>query len=287
MAPGRGALPARDLRALERRPRGARGGEQAFAVAEHDLGVRPDVDQEAHLVGEVRRLGEHDAGGVRADVAGDARQHVRARSRVHGEAELARGQSQGLVDREGERRAAERRRVDPEQEVVHDRVADERDLEHVRAFDSGARRELGRELREAAADGAGELLLGPGVQHDVGDAAHEILAEADLRVHLAGRREHVAGREVAEMSGDGGRADVEGDAVGAVVEAGPDRRDRRAVVHGHRDRSVARVQGGLQSRQDGRCRRRAASSSHSLASASRSRRRSPVEPPSSASGTST
>ena len=72
------------------------------------------------------------------------------------------GMRSGLVDRQGERRAAERRRVDPEQEVVHDRVADERDLEHVRALDSGARRELCRELREAAADGAGELLLGPG-----------------------------------------------------------------------------------------------------------------------------
>ena len=95
----------------------------------------PDVDEEAHLVGEVRRLGEDDAGGVRADVAGDARQDVRARAGVHGEAELARGQPDGLVDGERERRAAERRRIDPEQEVVHDRVADERDLEDVGAVD--------------------------------------------------------------------------------------------------------------------------------------------------------
>ncbi len=81
------------------------------------------------------RLGEDHAGGVGADVAGDARQHVRACAPVHGEAELAGGQSEGLVDREREGCAAERRRVDPEQEVVHDRVADERDLEDVRAVD--------------------------------------------------------------------------------------------------------------------------------------------------------
>src|SRR5581483_11557573 len=40
------ALATADLRALERRPGRARGGEQASAVAEHDLGVRPDVDEE-------------------------------------------------------------------------------------------------------------------------------------------------------------------------------------------------------------------------------------------------
>ena len=70
---GRGALAAADLRALEGRPGRARRGEQPVAVPEHDLGVRADVDDEADLVGEVRRLGEDHAGRVGADVAGDAR----------------------------------------------------------------------------------------------------------------------------------------------------------------------------------------------------------------------
>ena len=47
MAPGRGALAAADLGALEGRAGRARRGEQAVAVAEHDLGVRADVDDEA------------------------------------------------------------------------------------------------------------------------------------------------------------------------------------------------------------------------------------------------
>ena len=50
IAPGRGALAAADLRALEGRPGRARGGEQAVAVAEHDLGVRADVDDQVDLV---------------------------------------------------------------------------------------------------------------------------------------------------------------------------------------------------------------------------------------------
>ena len=74
-------LAARDLRALERRPGRARGGEESVAVAEHDLGVRPDVDDEVHLVPEVRALGEDDAGRVGADVTRDAGQDVRTGAR--------------------------------------------------------------------------------------------------------------------------------------------------------------------------------------------------------------
>ena len=80
---------------------------------------------------------------------------------------------------------------------------------------------------EAAADGARELRLAARVHHHVRDAAHQVLAEADLRVHLAGRGEHVAGREVAEVAGDRRRADVERDRRSTVVEARPDGRDRR------------------------------------------------------------
>ena len=247
---GRGPLAAADLRALEGRARRARGGEEPIAVAEHDLGVRADVDDQVDLVAQVRPLGEDHARGVGADVARDAGQHVGAGAGMDGEAELGRRQPHRLVDRERERRAAELGRVEAEQEVVHDRVADERDLEDVVARDAGVVRELGRELREAAADRARQLLLRAGMHHHVGDAAHQVLAEADLRVHLTGRGEHLARVQVAEVAGDRRRADVEGDAVGGVVEAGPDARDHRRVVDGDRDRPAARAQGLLQPRQD-------------------------------------
>ena len=47
---GRGALAAGDLRALEGRAGRARAGEQPLAVAEHDLGVGADVDEQRDLV---------------------------------------------------------------------------------------------------------------------------------------------------------------------------------------------------------------------------------------------
>ena len=125
----RRALPAGDLGALEGRAGRARGGEQPALVAEDDLGVRADVDDERHPLGLVRLLGEDHAGRVGPDVTGDARQDVDAGAGVGAQAELRRGRADRPVRGQRERRATERRRVDAEQEVMHDRVADEGELE--------------------------------------------------------------------------------------------------------------------------------------------------------------
>ena len=71
---------------------------------------------------------------------------------------------------------------------------------------------------ERVADGLGQLDVAAGIHHHVGDPAHQVFAEADLRVHATGRREHLAVVEVAQMAGDGGRADVDGDADDPVDE---------------------------------------------------------------------
>ena len=52
----RGALAAADLRALEGGPGRRRASEQPLTVAEHDLGIGADIDDEADLVGEIRGL---------------------------------------------------------------------------------------------------------------------------------------------------------------------------------------------------------------------------------------
>ena len=149
----RGALAAGDLGALEGRPGRARCREQPALVAEHDLGVRADVDDERHPLGEVRLLGQDHAGRVGADVAGDAGQDVDARTGVDEQAELGRGRVDRPVRGERERRAAERGRVDAEQEVMHDRVADEGQLEDLDPLDPGPHRERGDQPVECLADG--------------------------------------------------------------------------------------------------------------------------------------
>ena len=81
---------------------------------------------------------------------------------------------------------------------------------------------------ERLADRRGHLAGPAVVHHRVADPAHQVLAEPDLRVHHAGAREDGAVAEVREVAGDRRRADVDRDAVGLVVEPGPDAGDRRA-----------------------------------------------------------
>ena len=80
-------------------------------------------------------------------------------------------------------------------------------------------------LVDRLAHGLGHLAVAAGVHHHVADPAHQILAEADLRVHQPGRGDDLAAGEIAEMAGDGGRADVDREAVDAIAKARPDRDD--------------------------------------------------------------
>ena len=100
------------------------------------------------------------------------------------EAEVARRRVERLVDGEREGRAAELGRIEAEEEVMHDRVADRRSSRRCRSRgDAGLRRDLADEAVDRLAHGRGHLAVAAGMQHHVGDAAHQILAEADLRVH--------------------------------------------------------------------------------------------------------
>ena len=236
--PRRRPLPTGDLRPFERRAGRARRCEEPLAVAENDLRVRPDVDDQHRLVLLVRSLRQDHARGVGPDVPGDAREDVGARALVDRQPELTRRPPNRFVDRQGERRAAELRRIDAEEEVVHHGVPDEDDLEDVVAVDRRLLRELGDELREAAAHRPGQLLLRARVHHHVRHPAHQILAEPDLRVHLTRGGEHLAGVQIAEMTGDRRRPDVEGDPVGSVVIPRPHCGDLAPVVDGDGDAPV-------------------------------------------------
>ena len=134
-----------------------------------------------------------------------------------------------------ERSHPERRRIDAEHEVVHDRVADDHDVEHPVAWQAARRIEqVTGEVIERGADRFGQLVGAAFVHHHVRDAAHQVLAEADLRVHLPGAGDDVAAEQLAEVPGDRRRADVDGDAVRRVDEAGPDRHGTRSAARNGR-----------------------------------------------------
>ena len=69
----RGAHPTPDLRGLEGRAGGSRGGEQSVGVAEHDLAVGADVDEQAQSAVPVHAGGEYAGDDVAADVRAQRR----------------------------------------------------------------------------------------------------------------------------------------------------------------------------------------------------------------------
>ena len=127
---GRRPLAAADLGALEGRPGRAGRGEQAVRSPSTISALVPTSTSSCIDVAAVRTLGQHRGRGVGADVAGDARPDVE-RGVAAGRGRARQPQpSTGSAVASTNGAEPERRRIDAEHEVVHDRVADEHDLEH-------------------------------------------------------------------------------------------------------------------------------------------------------------
>ena len=287
---GRRPLPRRDLRALERR---AGRATRRRAAARGCRARSPRSSRRR------RRAGPH----PRRDAAsrrGSRRPCPRRRGRrctaarttrapgVRGDAQLDGPGPDGPVRRERERRRAERGRVDAEQEVVHDRVADERQLEDVRR---GRRRRPAR-VRVTSALSAARTARVISPAPSGWSIAYETRLMRSSPNRICGfitprRGEHLAVGEADQVPGERRRADVDRDAVQLLVVAGPDR-GQRPARRGRppSPRSRLRSSAGWSARTTCRSDSRPVSP-HSRSSASNSRIRSPDGEASSGRSTST
>ena len=221
-------------------PVGLDAASSRCAVAEHDLGVRADVDERAApsspRCGPSARIA---AGGVGADVPGDARQDVDAGRRGE-RAARARGRgrrpARSVASANGA--VAERRRVDAEDEVVHDRVADDHEVEdRRRARSPASHRRAARSARRAPSRTA--AVISPAPSGFIITYETRLIRSSPKRICgfiTPARREHLAVGEVAQVAGDRRRADVDRDAVRACRRS-PARRaiTSCAVVDGDGD----------------------------------------------------
>ena len=119
-------------------------------------------------------------------------------------------------------------------------------LEDLGPLDPGPHRQRGDQPVERLADRDGHLAGTLGMHHRVRDAAHEVLAEADLRVHDAVAGEDRAVGQVGQVAGDRRRADVDRDAVGRLVQARPDADDLPRLVNRHRHPVLALLERRLE-----------------------------------------
>jgi len=90
------------------------------------------------------------------------------------------------VGRERKGSAAQFHRVNSQQQVMHDRIADQCHLEDVIDGNPGLACDFGCKGVEGAVDRFGHLLRTTRIHHRVGHAAHQVFTEADLRIHRAG-----------------------------------------------------------------------------------------------------
>ena len=178
-------------------------------------------------------------------MSGDARQDVDPGTGVRLQIEVGRRDVEGVLHSESERGLAQRRRVQAQEQVVHDRVADQHHLQHLISLGFPLEAEVGQQVVQGAADGGSQLGFATRVHHHVGDPAHEVLAEPDLRVHGSCCGQYGAGCQVAEVAGDRRGAHVHGHAQGTVPQARPDGYHAVAIPDSrcHRARSIGRPVG--------------------------------------------
>ena len=195
IAPGAARWPQLICAPSKAGPVGLEQATRRSLVAEHDFGVGAHIHQQRHFRGEIRPLGEHHAGRIRADVSRDARQHVDARIAMQLQVDDVGPQGERVIDGERERRAAEFHRIDAEQQVMHDGIADQRRLEDVLVRHAGHARHVRRERAQRLAHRHRHQRGAARIHHGIGDAAHQILAEADLRIHDARGGDHLAAQQ--------------------------------------------------------------------------------------------
>ena len=172
-----------DLAALERRACRCCRGDDAVLVADDDLTVRADVDQQSRdrFPGDPRRDDVGDDVGT--DVGTDRREQHEASFRVDRDTGVGSAQILWLQERRGERRLADRLGVDAEQQVQHRRVAGSDDLQDLLAVHARRRAHAAEQSVDRLDDRGPEFLQRFAAVHlGVAHARQHVGAERRLAI---------------------------------------------------------------------------------------------------------
>ena len=87
---------------------------------------------------------------------------------------------------------------------MHDRVADKSAVEYVLNIAVSFLADLRYQFCQGLAHGLRHLLLAARMHHHVRDAAHQIFAKTDLRIHPTNRGKRLAAGQLNKMHGNRG-----------------------------------------------------------------------------------
>ena len=208
-----GAHATADLRRFERRASGCCGRERTRRRPEHDLGVRADVDEEAHSLVERQPRRQDARDDVGPDVGAERGKQDGGRALVHVDAEVGSGRLRKLPRRDREGRHRQRLRVDPQRKLDHRHVAGDDDLVDLRRVDARFLADLlsqGRERLVRLGSEHGECAL---IEHRGADSRDHVCTERLLRVQDRAHRCGLPGLEVEQRRDASRRTEVIGDGV--------------------------------------------------------------------------
>ena len=142
-------------------------------------------------------------------MTGDAGQNIDPRGMVDGgKVQITRIQRQRARGCQRKGRLAQLNRINAQQQMVHDRVADKDQFIDRLGVHLGLGRDGLDQPVQRRAHGGGHFAVAAGVHHRIRHPRHQILAKADLRVHHPGRCQNRAVAQVAQMRRDGGRTQI-------------------------------------------------------------------------------
>ncbi len=200
-----GAHAHADGAGLEGGPCGSGSADNAMPVTDGDFAVGAEIYERGEG-GTLRdAAGDNAAENVRPNEAADAAGETNDATGGQVPGEIARREALFCEVRRLEGNVGERLDVEAREKMVHDSVADEDDFRNLTLAASCEARD---KLAECGADGCGKILA---VEHGA-NATHNVGPEGGLRVECGFDAEDVAGGEIDELRGNGGGAEIDGDA---------------------------------------------------------------------------
>ena len=202
--------PTGDVGPFEGRPR--RTGKAGHPPPMHqtDLGVGADIQQQSSItsVSDVRC--QERGYVVRSHVPGDVRQEMDVGPRRDRQPQIACLDVQRRRHSRHVGRLSQRSHRQPDEQVMHSRIADDHGLDDVRGLGLHLGGHLDHRLAQGRDDQLLQVLCPFGGLLGVGDAGDHVLPVGDLGVHHSPCRQRLSRQQVQQIDGDLGRAQVHG-----------------------------------------------------------------------------
>ena len=213
-------LTCANLCAFKRGPSRTRSSKLLRSVSQNNFCVCADVDKQLHFFRTVWPFSQDRRSGVGADMSGDAWTDV-ITCIWQFQIKFICPTADRLACRQNKRCHTERRWVDTQNNVMHNRIANNRDFEYALYINISLRYETINHFIERSTNCIRQLNFTTRVHHHIRNATHQVFAKSNLRVHQSIACDDLATFKFAQVTSNSRRANVYRDAICGIYIARP------------------------------------------------------------------